>query len=164
MGKKPSLVSNKLQPDKQSFLDTIIILCRIDNSSFDSEDLTEKKAISCLYRFFKDKRVLPRKEENKNNTNEGRLCVDYDTIYKIQTRTFSGAIISYWLGPIDLNGHCFQPQKAIIRHTTNGYRITDQNFVLTNFAIDSTVRSNIYGYDYDCGGKGVLRNFKIALK
>jgi hypothetical protein len=103
-------------------------------------------------------------EQSTQKKSEGQLRIGYDTIYKIQTPGFSGAIISYWLGSIDLNGHCFQPQKAIIRHTRNGYKITDENFIPTNFPIDSTVVSNIYGYDYDCGGKGIVRHFNIALK
>jgi len=162
--RKQSPAKDNFQTDSRPFLDTLIVLTQLNNSNFDNSSLTQKKAMACLYSFFKDKGILSRHEQSKHKKYEERLCVDYDTIYEIQTRKFSGAVISYWLGTIDLNGHCFQPQKAIIRHTQNGYKITDQNFVSTNFAIDSTLVSNIYGFDYDCGGKGVLRHFNITLK
>jgi len=147
------------------YLDTTIALADIKDIDSDNRNLTEKEAEGFLYKYFRIKGVLNRSDFKVNALNDAeRICVDYDTIYKIQTNKFSGAVISYWLGPCDLNGHCFQPTKAIIIATKNGYKISNEEFIPTNFAIDSTVKSNIYGYDYECGRRGVIRHFKVTLR
>jgi hypothetical protein len=160
-----NLLKEYFNSDSLPLLDTIIILSGANNSYFNNKNLTKKEAETCLYKYFKSKGVITRDElKSELSESEERLCVYYDTIYKMHTNKFSGAIISYWLGPADLNGHCFQPSKAIIRNTKNGYKITDEEFISTNFAIDSTVKSSIYGYDYECGGRGIIRHFKVTLR
>ena len=150
--------------DSLPFLDTVIMLAHADNSNFSNRNLNQLEAEKCLYSYFRSKGIFTRERQNKLKTNNEQLIVDYDTIYRVRTAKFSGAVISYWLGPADLNGHCFQPRKAIIRHTLRGYKVTDENFIPISFSVDSVVTSNIYGYVYDCGGKGIVRHFKINLR
>jgi len=156
-------IKRLLRSDSLPFLDTLIKLTHFDNSNFPNSNVTQIEAEKCLYNYFRSKGIFSREELKKHKTNTEQICVDYDTIYRVRTVEFSGAVISYWLGPTSLNGHCFQPQKAIVRQTKKGWNITDEGFMPTNFAIDSVVSSNIYGFDYDCGGRGTLRHFKIKF-
>ncbi len=151
--------------DALPFLDTTIIITSINYPQISNRDIPEKEAEAFLYKYFKSKGVINRNElKGKLSNDEEKICVDYDTIYKIRTNKFSGAIISYWLGPAELNGHCFQPNKAIIIASSNRYRIVCEHFIPNSFSIDSCLTSNIYGYDYECGGRGILRHFKVTLK
>jgi hypothetical protein len=145
-------------------LDTTIFISDLKEYSVSNKVLSEKEAQAQLYKYFAKKGVRTRNELKSTSNSKERLCIDYDTIYPIQTDRFSGAIISYWLGPADLNGHCFQPSKAVMFNTVKGYRISRQQFIPDNFAIDSVIKSNIYGYDYECGGRGIIRYFKVTLR
>ncbi|MVN23539.1 hypothetical protein GO621_18625 [Mucilaginibacter sp. HMF7410] len=163
-----SLKSNNIHhhpSDVLPFLDTTIILRSIKYSQLSNRDISEKEAKEFLYMYFKSKGVINRNDlKGKLSNDEEKICVEYDTIYKIHTNKFSGAIISYWLGPAELNGHCFQPNKAIIIASNNNYKIAGEQFIPNSFSIDSCLTSNIYGYDYECGGRGTLRHFKVTLE
>jgi hypothetical protein len=127
--------------------------------------INDREAENLLYEYFLKKGIISRKElQIRSTIKMDKQTVDYDTIYKIQSARLSGAIISYWLGPVDLNGHCFQQSKAIILNTKKGYRFKYAGFIPTNFTIDSVKGTNIYGYEYECGGKGVLRQFRVTLR
>jgi hypothetical protein len=147
------------------FLDTIIVLSGAKDLSITNKKLSEKEAQALLYKYFEKKGIRTRNDPKDTSLNsKDRLCVDYDTMYQIQTNKFSGAIVSYWLGPADLNGHCFRPGKAIILDTKEGFKFTNEGFIPKNFEIDSVIKSNIHGYDYDCGGRGIIRYLKVTLK
>lgn len=147
------------------FLDTSITLSGIDDIDTGNRNITKQEAEAFLYKYFTGKGVINRNDFKVTSLSDAdKTCVDYDTIYGIHTNRFSGAVISYWLGPCDLNGHCFQPTKAIIIITKKGYKISNEEFIPTNFIIDSTVKSDIYGYDYECGGRRIIRHFKVTLR
>jgi hypothetical protein len=144
---------------------TIVLLPRSNRLNLPKKQITENEAEILLYQYFKRKGVLPQTELNHSQTGpDEKLIIRYDTIYKFRTKRLSGAVISYWLGPADLNGHCFQPSKAIILPVGGRYRVSYENFIPSNFAIDSSKGSSLYGYDYECGGRGVLKTFKITLQ
>lgn len=160
--------SNNMQHhmnDALPFLDTTIILTSIKYSQISNRDISEKEAEAFLYKYFKSKGVINRNDlKGKLSNDEKKICVEYNTIHKIRTNKFSGAIISYWLGPAELNGHCFQPSKAIIIASNSRCKIGCEQFIPNSFTIDSCVTSDIYGYDYECGGRGTLRHFKVTLE
>lgn len=155
---KDSTVLENASSTTLPLLDTTIILKRIKNHPGFSKNITEKEGQLALYRYFDRKGVV-----SGPSSDQEKVCVDYDTLYPVHTGRFSGAIISYWLGECDLNGHCFQPSKAIISRTISGLRVSNENFIPTNFTIDSTAGPIVYGYDYDCGD-GILRSIKITLQ
>jgi hypothetical protein len=157
------IIKKEIQAPAIPHLDTTISVRAI--SDINGSSMTEGEAKAFLYKYFRRKEVVNRDNFTVSSLHfAGKMCVDYDTVYKIQCPKFSGSIISYWLGPCDLNGHCFQPSKAIIVKTKNGYKISDVDFIPTNFAIDSTKYSFIYGHEYDCGGRGLIRHFRIKLE
>jgi hypothetical protein len=163
---KPNKESlTEISADKNlSFLDTIIFLSGTKDSYKTSRTLSEKEAQTVLYKYFAKKGIKTRNELKDTSYSKETLCVEYDTIYRVQTNRFSGAIISYWLGPTDLNERCFRPTAAIILNTKAGRKITNEEFIPSNYAIDSVIKSTIYGYDYECGGRGVIRYLKVTLK
>lgn len=157
--------NESLQISSLPFLDSSITLSNVKDIDIRNEEVTEKEAKDCLFKYFKPKGAMDRNIIKASAVNEDdKLCIDYDTIYQIHTTRFSGAVISYWLGACDLNGHCFQSAKSIILSTPNGMEIISEGFISSNFTIDSIVGSDIYGYEYDCGGKGIIRRFKLSLK
>ena len=144
-------------------LDTTIILNGIKEVYPIKKDITTKEARNLLYEYFESKGVINR-EQLSSKPKEDQLCVAFDTIYTIHSTKLSGAVVSYWLGPYDLNGHCFQPDKAIIVMTKAGYKLTNEKFIAVNFVVNSSSGSSIYGYDYEYGGRGTIRNFKANLE
>jgi hypothetical protein len=101
---------------------------------------------------------------------EDKFAVDFDTTYlvNLNNNKYNDAIISFWLKPPWACGHCWQPHKAIISDTDTGYKISNEEFIPTNFAIDSVINENnkivIYGYDYDCGNHKVLNKLRIKIE
>lgn len=163
---RKSVPAEQTKETTSSFMDTVIVLLPVINHlNAPNKQITEKQAETLLYQHFKRKGVMPRTELNHLDVSSNEiLSVSYDTIYKFNNNKLSGAVISYWLGPADLNGHCFQPSKAIILPTKKGYTISHENFIPNKFAIDSSNGSSLFGCDYECGGRGVLRKLKITLQ
>ena len=161
-----TLTSAGIQEELQlPFLDTVITISNHYKSVVNSKPLGKKAAQNLLYDHFRSKGVLSRSEwQIKSTINKDGISVEFDTLYRIQTKNLSGALVSYWLGPVDLNGHCFQPKKAIILSIPKGYKIIKEEFIPTSFVIDSIRGANIYGQEYECGGRGTLRQFRIALR
>ena len=116
-----------------------------------------------LYKYFKNQGALPRNEIK--DYSKGNLCIDYDTIYNLKSSGAYIAIIRYWLKPVDLNGTCVQPNIAIISRSKRGLEITNEEFVNSDFGIDSIdVNQIVYGYKYDCSEHKVLKNYKLKLE
>jgi hypothetical protein len=165
----PSKISQKAVAVKDEqlpaspYLDTSITLTAANKSR--NVNITNGDAKRFLYKHFESKGVRSRADFNAGSgLQQEKMCVEYDTIYNVTSPRFTGAIISYWLGVCDLNGHCFQPSKAIIYKTLKGYKLSDENFIPTNFIIDSAANSFVYGYDYECGRRGIVRQCKIRLR
>jgi hypothetical protein len=147
------------------FLDTAIHLNVLKGQYGFNVPITDVKARNALYKYFEAKGMLRRQDmENSQDSVNNGMSIEYDTIYHIKGGKYGGAVVSYWIGPSDLNGHCFQPSKAFIQTTTDSHLVSNENFIPPNFALDSSSGSYIYGYDYDCGGRGVVRRFRIALE
>lgn len=160
-----SNVIKHLPSYKSAFLDTTIIVSVIKNTVISKRHITKKEAEATLYKYFKSKGVVNRSEmKSASSSDEDKTCVSYDTLYQIHSPKFLGAIISYYLGECDLNGICFQPNKAIIMWSRSGYKISHEDFIPSNFVIDSSVESNIYGYAYECGTEKILSHFKVTLQ
>ena len=165
----PVSIKKSLKPNSLFVLDTTIILKRqfvLDNKGTNLSDSLAKKI---LYNHFKKQGYLI-PEELKGSESDSELCVRYNKIFKFRVKEnqFISAIISYWIAPPYANGHCLQPSKAIIVHADKRFEITNEEFMPTNFAIDSVAlvedKPTIYGYDYDCVEHKVLRHLKITLK
>lgn len=154
-------VTDKVLP----VLDTTILLLGAKGARVIHRPVKESEATFALYKYFAKQGIGTRSKTISSATDSAeKVIVDYDTLYQLQTERFSGGIISYWLGPPDLNGHCFQPRKAVILYTKIGLAISDKEFIPTNFTMDSVIKSTVYGYDYEGGGRGVIRNLRIQLR
>ena len=156
-----------------STFDTTIVLSGIVHSTTSGVELNDSIATTVLYNHFKRQGYftadsLPNASKLLKK-NKGKLSVEFDKIYKINLNNnrYSDAVITYWLTPISANGHCWQPHKAIILDTDNGYQITNEQFIPDNYAIDSVStalgKTIIYGYDYDCAHNKTLKNIKVHL-
>ncbi|WP_276978957.1 hypothetical protein [Flavobacterium filum] len=156
-------------------LDTTIFLTDIVKSNYTGQNLTSDYAKKILYAYFKSKGYytsdsLPDDFSNLIESEYDKLNITYDTIF---TTDLNGnpnldAIITYWVAPPLANGHCWQPHKAIILDTDKGYKITNEEFMPDNFAIDSVITKKqsviVYGYYYDCVNQEILRNIRVKLK
>lgn len=60
-----------------------------------------------------------------------------------------------------MNGTCVQPTMAIISKTEKGFKITSEEFVNSDFGIDSIIDNQVvYGYKWDCSEHKVLKNYR----
>lgn len=148
-----------------STVDSIIYINSKHNIIPNKHQLKKKEAESILYDYFAKKGILPKSIWFlKSTVRKGEVIVDYDTVYNINSKNLSGAIVSYWLGPWDLNGHCFQPKKSLLLNSSKGYIIAHENIIPSSYTIDSVKGNCIFGYEFECGGRGVLKQFRIELK
>lgn len=153
--------------------DTTMVVSGLENSTYRGRNLTETLAKKTLYRHFSGKGYfnednLPDMDKLTDADNDKR-CVSFNKIFltDLNGNSSQDAIITYWVTPPYANGHCWQPHKSIILDTEKGYKITHEDFIPENFAIDSVRNGNgqvtLYGYDYDCGKRKVLRNFRVKI-
>ena len=166
-------VNRAVDTNRLSTFDTTIILSGIVHSTSSGIELNDQTAQAVLYTHFKNKGYFTADSlptvSKLIKKNEEKLSVEFDKIYKINLNNdrYSDAVITYWLTPIYANGHCWQPHKAIILNTDNGYQITNEEFIPDNYAIDSVStalgKTIIYGYDYDCAHQKTLKNIKVHL-
>ena len=157
---------------KLPVLDTTIVLSHIVASSYHGASLTDSLARVILNYYYKRKGVFSEGERqymDPRKDNSDKLFVQYDKIFfaDFNNDTLPDAVVSFWLNPIGASGHCYQPHKAIIMDTDNGYELTNEDFIPENFMIDSIGKINgrhvIFGYDYDCGNHQALRRLRITL-
>ncbi|MFN4316181.1 MAG: hypothetical protein ACK4E0_17975 [Chitinophagaceae bacterium] len=154
-------------------LDTTIILTSLTRTNYTGPALTNSLAKKILFSYFESKDYFTSDNladsANLTGLDADKLSVTYDTIYTVDLNGNESldAVISYWLTPRGASGHCWQPHKAVISDTDKGYRITNEEFIPENFAIDSIVTKDhivtIYGYEHDCGDHEVLRNFRVRI-
>ena len=160
--KFPKKTKSVVEKENLKLIDTTIILTNIESSE-DCAKITEMEAEKFLYKYFRTQGAIPRneiKDYSKDN-----LCIDYDTIYNLKSDKTCFAIIRYWLKSADLNGTCVQPSMAIISKTKKGLKITNEEFVNSDFGIDSIAKNQIvYGYKYDCSEHKVVKNYRLKLE
>lgn len=168
-----ALVPVEITNDTLITFDTTIILSDIPTSKNKSINLTDTLAKQILYAHFKKKGYYTSENlpdlDRLTKRERTKLSVDYTSIFiaDFNNNSQNDAVITYWLTPPYANGHCWQPHKAIIVDTDNGYKITNEDFIPTNFAIDSIKKVNdqltLFGYDYDCANEKTLKRLKIRL-
>jgi hypothetical protein len=156
----------EVQQSAQSpLLDSVINLPTGNFDPNENTTVTQEEAERQLYSHFKRKGIFSRSEWQLKSTSSLKdQMVDFDTVYNLHSQQLSGAVISYWLGTVDRNGHCFQPQKALLLNTRSGYKVAKEQILPPDFIIDSVSEATVYGYEYECGGKGVIRQFRLSLR
>ena len=165
-------IENIEELNEHETLDTTIFLSGINTSNYAGDKLTLEIAEEVLYQHYVKKEYFrPDKiPDIIKKEDEEKLVVYFDTIHfvNLNNNEFRDAIISYWLTPPGASGHCWQPHKAIVSDTDKGYKISHEEFIPTNFAIDSVINENnkyvINGYDYDCIEHEILKKLRITLK
>jgi hypothetical protein len=146
----------------------------IVKSNFNGKNLTDSIAKKILYNYFKGKGYynsdnLPDFDKLTDADND-KLSVSINDIFiaELNGNENKDAIISYWVMPPYASGHCWQPHKAIILDTEEGYTITNEEFIPEYFAIDSVQNVNgrvtVYGYYYDCENHKVLEYIRARIK
>lgn len=170
----PVVVAAPNTIDNSATIDTTILLTDITNSGYQGLNLNDSIAKNTLYTYFESKGYdntsnLP-PAEKLNDADKNKLYVDFKNIFvtNLNGNQHQDAIITYWITPPYVSGHCWQPHKAIILDTDKGYVITNEDFIPDNFAIDSVTnhegKTTIYGYDYDCANLKKLKQIKARLK
>ena len=161
----------KTKPDTvETIHDTIIkivLLKQIENQIV----VTNEMAANTLHKHFKSKGLLIQSEIDSNLNlprlpeNTGKNVIEF-----VGVNWFSNEIgvIYYYNAPVGAVGHCVQPHNAIISNSENGLTISNEEFIPTNFSIDSVKiidnKHIIYAIDYDCYNKVVLKKYRIEIK
>lgn len=156
--------NNKSAKEKinMTIIDSTIALTKIQSSN-NCDGIKETEAKWYLYKYFRNKGVIPR-HEIKNYSQE-ILCIEYDTIYNLKSNKTCSAIIYYWLNPADLNGTCVTPKMAIVSKKSNGLQITNEEFLNSDFGIDSIADDlTVFFSKYDCTQHKVLNKYKVKLE
>lgn len=165
-------LGEEVQIEKNEVLDSTIFLRKISTSKYKGKKLTQELAEEVLYQHYVGKGYL-RSDKIPTLTVENdadKLAVSFNKIYLVDLNNNESmdAVISFWLAPPGASGHCWQPHKAVISDTDQGYKITNEEFIPPNFVIDSLTKENneniILGYDYACRGRQVLKHLKLTLK
>lgn len=167
-----ALISKSDHVNQLSSHDTIIILSGIVNSFYNGQNLNDSIAKEILYAHFRKQGYLMSEdslEKTMPTKDENSLLVKFVSIFKTNLNNNQNvdAIINYWLTPPAANGTCLQPHKAIITDTDDGYRISNEDFMPNDYAIDSVSSFNgkpiIFAQEYDCASHRSLRAVRVQL-
>jgi hypothetical protein len=128
-------------------------------------------AANALHNYFKAKGFLIQSEINENlnlprlSQNKGKNVIEF-----VGVNWFSNelGVIYYYNAPVGAVGHCVQPHNAIISNSEKGLTISNEEFLPTNFCIDSVKiidkKHIIYANDYDCFNNVVVKKYRIVIK
>ncbi len=146
---------------------SIVTIHQIENQNL----ITNEIAVSTLNNYFKSKGFLIQSEIDQDLNiqrlpkNKGKQVIDF-----VEVKWFTNqlGLISYFnLKPGEV-GHCVQPHYALLSNAENGFAISNEEFLPTNFIIDSlkTIEGKriIYANNYDCHTHKVLKKYKIEIK
>lgn len=158
----------------QETLDSTIILSVWNVPATGDLKLNDSIAEFVLYNHFKKKGYYIPDDLNdsmltteNNELDKLEVCFCSMFITEVNKTENEDAVILYWLAPHFSNGHCIQPHKAIISDSGNMYKISHEDFIPTNYAIDSIMTTErqwiISGYDYDCGSHNALRRLILRF-
>ncbi len=174
--KKENTLVRKKKTSNISFHDTILRLNNVERSTTKEIYLTENLAKHTLYKYFKNKGYLI-ESELKGDFSELELpeykrkkSIDFVAFFKVNLngKIKNDAIISYYNCEPYENGHCVQPHKAVIIDTKDGFKITNEEFLPTNFVIDSAKNENgktfIYSYDFECANNKIKKYYRIEIE
>ncbi len=161
-----------IAPPTIDTLDTTILIDKLLPSSYNGPKLNKALVQKVLKAHFKKKGYLvsPNEFDDLAQEYHGEIEMTFDTFYNadINHNQFPDAIVAYWLAPPMSSGHCIQPQYAIIIDQGNKYVVTNEDFIPTNFPIDSVVSRNnqttIFACDYECANFKILRYLHLHLK
>lgn len=159
-------------PPTLDTLDTTILIDKLLPSSYNGPKLNKALVQKVLKAQFKKKGYLvsPNEFDDLAQEYHGEIEMTFDTFYNadINHNQFPDAIVAYWLAPPMSSGHCIQPQYAIIIDQGKKYVVTNEDFIPTNFPIDSVVsrknQTTIFAHDYECANFKILRYLHIHLK
>jgi hypothetical protein len=154
----------------ETIQDTVVNIKAI-NPVENQDSISTEKATKTLYAHFKSKGFLTQDEiENKPSIrwlpkNKGKNVIGFSELYLFNNQL---GIVTYWNAEPGAIGHCVQPHLALISNSVNGLAISNEEFLSSNFSIDSLKTENnkpiIYSRDYNCYTKEFLKKYKIQLK
>lgn len=169
---RPKIVLAKSNFD---FKDSIIYI-KFNNSNYSGSDLNQDLAKKILFEHFKRKGFLLQSDlkgdfsELENPKTKGKKCIDFIGIenFNLNNNQKKDAVVSYYNCEPYLNGNCVLPEKAIISDTDNGYKLINENFIPSDFSIDSIINSNnrifFYCNKWDCQNHKKIKFYRIELK
>lgn len=165
--------SNTQNTPEVIYSDTVINLSKFSYQN-DLDNLDSIKAKKVLYDYFKSKRYLIEDEldfelyEPESPKNYGKKAIDYIGISKFKFKNKPIAIIRYYNCEPFINGSCVEPHYAIILNAQSGYKISNEEFLSPHFRIDSIKNINdnslIFGYNFECANKKILKRYRVELK
>ena len=164
----------KIQNSAQTvYNDSIICLSGL-NILDNFNKLDSVKAKETLNNHFRKKGYLIEKElefetfDPESPENYGKKAIDYLSITKFKFKNKFIALISYYNCEPFANGNCVEPHYAIISSTQLEYKISNEEFLSSHFRIDSIKNINndaiVFGYNFECGNKKVLKHYRVLLK
>jgi hypothetical protein len=168
--KKETVATQIIKPETPIYKDTILNL-KIDANLDNKTILTDTIARQTLNKYFKSKGFMLQSEVDED-LNISRLPQNKNknVIAFLELKSFNNqiGILSYFNAAQGAVGHCVQPHCAIISNSENGIAISNEDFLPTNFKIDSIKiidnKHIIYSNDYDCYNNKSLKKYRIELK
>lgn len=169
-----TLTNDSLKINAVTLLDSTIILSNFVDSKYHGNISTDSLAKKILYDYANKKGYYNSDNlpdlYSLSDKDRDKLSIAYDTIYftDLNNNKSPDAVITYWLTAPYESGHCLLPHKAILVDTDNGYKVINEEFVPSNYIIDSIQskegRVVLFGYDYECANDKILRRLRLKLK
>lgn len=154
----------------ETILDTVVKIEPL-NPIENKDSISTETATKTLYAHFKSKGFLTQDEIEKTPNirwlpqNKGKNVIEFSELFLFNNQL---GIITYYNAAIGATGHCVQPHNAIISNSGDGFAISNEDFLPTNFGIDSVAthakKTIIYAIDYNCIQHKIINKYKIELK
>jgi hypothetical protein len=164
--KKEAVATQVSKPKMSIYNDTILNL-KIHSNLGNKTILTDTIARQTLNKYFKSKGFMLQSEIDKDLNiprlpkNKSKTVIEFDTLLLIDNHS---GIVSYWNAKPNAVGHCLQPNHAIIVATEQDFKITNEDFLGSAFALDSVKNNVIFGYSYNCAADKIIKKYKFNFK
>ncbi|AEE49648.1 hypothetical protein [Haliscomenobacter hydrossis] len=149
-------------------IDTTLHVGNLIPSNYRGDTLSSALAEQIVYQYFRKKGYWTQ-EEVPALLLEGdtiKDVVDFLRLHKIDINhnEYTDAIVEYYLAAPMASGHCIQPHKALLIDSNQGYQVEHEDFIPTDYGIDSVSKNIAFGYDYECANHFVRKYLHITIK
>ncbi len=163
--KKETVATQVTKPETSIYKDTIINL-KIEDNVGNKTILTDTIAMQTLNNHFKNKGFMlqseidedlniPRLPKNKNKN-----VIEFIDLLLINNHS---GIVQYYNHKPNEVGSRVQPHNAIVVADAKDFKITNEDFLDSTFALDSVKNNFIFGYKYDAMAQKTLQNYKFRF-
>jgi hypothetical protein len=163
--KKEAVATQVSKPETAVYKDTILNL-KIEGNLENKTILTDAITRLTLNKYFKNKGFMLQSEIDEDLNiqrlpkNKNKNVIEFIDLLLINNHS---GIVQYYNHKPNEVGSRVQPHNAIVVADAKDFKITNEDFLDSTFALDSVKNNVIFGYKYNAMDRKIVHNYKFRF-